>query len=113
MEVARTRAGAVVSVPALRGDPLVCRFSLSSGLQAAGSPVFPGLLSLPGIPGFSQNPPQSSLQELQHSAAAQSALLQQVSRPCPPTKQRPRSLLLSDTPARARVTEQPVGRCAH
>lgn len=53
-------------------------FSLSSGLQAAGSSVFPGLLSLPGIPGFSQAPPQSSLQELQHSAAAQSALLQQV-----------------------------------
>lgn len=53
-------------------------FSLSSGLQAAGSSVFPGLLSLPGIPGFSQTPPQSSLQELQHSAAAQSALLQQV-----------------------------------
>ena len=54
-------------------------FSLSSGLQAAGSSVFPGLLSLPGIPGFPQNPSQSSLQELQHNAAAQSALLQQVS----------------------------------
>ncbi|XP_016016855.2 proline and serine-rich protein 1 isoform X1 [Rousettus aegyptiacus] len=57
---------------------LVAQASLSSGLQAAGSSVFPGLLSLPGIPGFSQNPPQSSLQELQHNAAAQSALLQQV-----------------------------------
>ncbi|OWK00644.1 hypothetical protein Celaphus_00016568, partial [Cervus elaphus hippelaphus] len=56
----------------------LCCFSLSSGLQAAGSSVFPGLLSLPGIPGFSQNPSQSSLQELQHNAAAQSALLQQV-----------------------------------
>lgn len=56
----------------------ICCFSLSSGLQAAGSSVFPGLLSLPGIPGFSQNPSQSSLQELQHNAAAQSALLQQV-----------------------------------
>lgn len=56
----------------------VNHFSLSSGLQAAGSSVFPGLLSLPGIPGFSQNPSQSSLQELQHNAAAQSALLQQV-----------------------------------
>ncbi|XP_021569851.1 proline and serine-rich protein 1 [Carlito syrichta] len=51
---------------------------LSSGLQAASSSVFSGLLSLPGIPGFSQNPSQSSLQELQHNAAAQSALLQQV-----------------------------------
>lgn len=58
------------------------RFSLSSGLQAAGSSVFPGLLSLPGIPGFSQNPSQSSLQDLQHNAAAQSALLQQVNRQC-------------------------------
>ncbi|XP_008591322.1 PREDICTED: proline and serine-rich protein 1 isoform X2 [Galeopterus variegatus] len=57
---------------------LVAQASLSSGLQAAGSSVFPGLLSLPGIPGFSQTPSQSSLQELQHNAAAQSALLQQV-----------------------------------
>ncbi|XP_043747733.1 proline and serine-rich protein 1 [Cervus elaphus] len=57
---------------------LVAQAGLSSGLQAAGSSVFPGLLSLPGIPGFSQNPSQSSLQELQHNAAAQSALLQQV-----------------------------------
>uniref|UniRef100_A0A8C6DSV0 Proline and serine rich 1 n=1 Tax=Moschus moschiferus TaxID=68415 RepID=A0A8C6DSV0_MOSMO len=57
---------------------LVAQAGLSSGLQAAGSTVFPGLLSLPGIPGFSQNPSQSSLQELQHNAAAQSALLQQV-----------------------------------
>ncbi|XP_047579198.1 proline and serine-rich protein 1 isoform X1 [Lutra lutra] len=57
---------------------LVAQAGLSSGLQATGSSVFPGLLSLPGIPGFSQNPSQSSLQELQHNAAAQSALLQQV-----------------------------------
>ncbi|DAA24015.1 proline and serine-rich protein 1 isoform X2 [Bos indicus x Bos taurus] len=57
---------------------LVAQAGLSSGLQAAGSSGFPGLLSLPGIPGFSQNPSQSSLQELQHNAAAQSALLQQV-----------------------------------
>ncbi|XP_062958518.1 proline and serine-rich protein 1 isoform X3 [Cynocephalus volans] len=57
---------------------LVAQASLSSGLQAAGGSVFPGLLSLPGIPGFSQTPSQSSLQELQHNAAAQSALLQQV-----------------------------------
>ncbi|XP_028904140.1 proline and serine-rich protein 1 [Ornithorhynchus anatinus] len=57
---------------------LVAQAGLSSGLQAAGNSVFPGLLSLPGIPGFSQNPSQSSLQELQHNAAAQSALLQQV-----------------------------------
>ncbi|KAL2770213.1 proline and serine-rich protein 1 isoform 1 [Daubentonia madagascariensis] len=57
---------------------LVAQAGLSSGLQAAGSSVFPGLLSLPAIPGFSQNPSQSSLQELQHNAAAQSALLQQV-----------------------------------
>ncbi|KAG8524718.1 Proline and serine-rich protein 1, partial [Galemys pyrenaicus] len=57
---------------------LVAQAGLSSGLQAAGSSVFPGLLSLPGIPGFSQNPSQSSLQELQHNTAAQSALLQQV-----------------------------------
>ncbi|XP_024611405.1 proline and serine-rich protein 1 [Neophocaena asiaeorientalis asiaeorientalis] len=64
--------------PYLRFDLFFYRFSLSSGLQAAGSSVFPGLLSLPGIPGFSQNPSQSSLQELQHNAAAQSALLQQV-----------------------------------
>ncbi|KAM8785365.1 proline and serine-rich protein 1 isoform 2-T2 [Rhynchonycteris naso] len=57
---------------------LVAQASLSSGLQAASSSVFPGLLSLPGIPGFSQSPSQSSLQELQHSAATQSALLQQA-----------------------------------
>ncbi|XP_007521643.1 proline and serine-rich protein 1 [Erinaceus europaeus] len=57
---------------------LVAQAGLSSGLQAPGSSVFPGLLSLPGIPGFSQNPSQTSLQELQHNAAAQSALLQQV-----------------------------------
>ncbi|ELW61917.1 hypothetical protein TREES_T100017172 [Tupaia chinensis] len=57
---------------------LVAQAGLSSGLQAAGSSVFSGLLSLPGIPGFSQNPSQSSLQELQHNAAAQSALLQQL-----------------------------------
>ncbi|XP_064126277.1 proline and serine-rich protein 1 isoform X3 [Loxodonta africana] len=57
---------------------LVAQAGLSSGLQAAGGSVFPGLLSLPGIPGFSQNPSQPSLQELQHNAAAQSALLQQV-----------------------------------
>ncbi|XP_069323409.1 proline and serine-rich protein 1 isoform X2 [Eulemur rufifrons] len=57
---------------------LVAQAGLSSGLQAAGSSVFPGLLSLPAIPGFSQNPSQSSLQELQHNAATQSALLQQV-----------------------------------
>ncbi|OXB52605.1 hypothetical protein ASZ78_009129 [Callipepla squamata] len=50
--------------------------SLTSGLQAPGNAVFPGLLSLPGIPGFPQSAAQSSLQELQHSAAAQSALLQ-------------------------------------
>ncbi|XP_012666810.1 proline and serine-rich protein 1 [Otolemur garnettii] len=57
---------------------LVAQAGLSSGLQAAGGSVFPGLLSLPGIPGFSQSPSQSSLQEFQHNAAAQSALLQQV-----------------------------------
>ncbi|KAK2490140.1 hypothetical protein MC885_014778, partial [Smutsia gigantea] len=57
---------------------LVAQAGLSSGLHAAGSSVFPGLLSLPGVPGFSQTPAQSSLQESQHSAAARSALLQQV-----------------------------------
>ncbi|EMP25314.1 Putative protein C13orf23 [Chelonia mydas] len=55
---------------------LVAQAGLTSGLQAPGNTVFPGLLSLPGIPGFSQSAAQSSLQELQHSAAAQSALLQ-------------------------------------
>ena len=54
-------------------------FSLTSGLQTPGNAVFPGLLSLPGIPGFPQSAAQSSLQELQHSAAAQSALLQVTS----------------------------------
>lgn len=53
-----------------------CIFSLTSGLQAPGNTVFPGLLSLPAIPGLAQSASQSSLQELQHSAAAQSALLQ-------------------------------------
>uniref|UniRef100_A0A452V054 Proline and serine rich 1 n=1 Tax=Ursus maritimus TaxID=29073 RepID=A0A452V054_URSMA len=68
-----------VSLPGSNfNSALVAQAGLSSGLQAAGSSVFPGLLSLPGIPGFSQNPSQSSLQELQHNAAAQSALLQQV-----------------------------------
>uniref|UniRef100_A0A674J8W2 DUF4476 domain-containing protein n=1 Tax=Terrapene triunguis TaxID=2587831 RepID=A0A674J8W2_9SAUR len=55
---------------------LVAQAGLTSGLQTPGNPVFPGLLSLPGIPGFTQSAAQSSLQELQHSAAAQSALLQ-------------------------------------
>ncbi|XP_044291881.1 proline and serine-rich protein 1 isoform X2 [Varanus komodoensis] len=55
---------------------LVAQAGLNSGLQAPGNTVFPGLLSLPGIPGLAQSATQSSLQELQHSAAAQSALLQ-------------------------------------
>ncbi|KAL8169203.1 UNVERIFIED_CONTAM: hypothetical protein K2H54_039828 [Gekko kuhli] len=55
---------------------LVAQAGLTSGLQAPGNTVFPGLLSLPGIPGLAQSVTQSSLQELQHSAAAQSALLQ-------------------------------------
>ncbi|KYO34331.1 proline and serine-rich protein 1 [Alligator mississippiensis] len=55
---------------------LVAQAGLTSGLQTPGNTVFPGLLSLPGIPGFPQSAAQSSLQELQHSAAAQSALLQ-------------------------------------
>lgn len=62
----------------LPADLFLCHRSLSSGLHAAGSSVFPGLLSLPG---FSQTPAQPSLQESQHSAAARSALLQQVSGP--------------------------------
>ncbi|KAI5129653.1 Proline And Serine-Rich Protein 1 [Manis pentadactyla] len=57
---------------------LVAQAGLSSGLHAAGGAVFPGLLSLPGVPGFSQTPAQASLQESQHSATARSALLQQV-----------------------------------
>ncbi|XP_053143425.1 proline and serine-rich protein 1 isoform X3 [Hemicordylus capensis] len=55
---------------------LVAQAGLTSGLQTPGNTVFPGLLSLPGIPGLAQSATQSSLQELQHSAAAQSALLQ-------------------------------------
>ncbi|XP_077179281.1 proline and serine-rich protein 1 isoform X1 [Paroedura picta] len=55
---------------------LVAQAGLTSGLQAPGNTVFPGLLSLPGIPGLAQSAAQSSLQELQHTAAAQSALLQ-------------------------------------
>ncbi|XP_053772570.1 proline and serine-rich protein 1 isoform X2 [Desmodus rotundus] len=57
---------------------LVAQASLSSGLQAAGGSVFPGLLSLPGVPGFSQSAAQPALQDLPHGAAAQPALLQQV-----------------------------------
>ncbi|NXY84353.1 PRSR1 protein, partial [Alcedo cyanopectus] len=55
---------------------LVAQAGLTSGLQTPGNAVFPGLLSLPGIPGFPQSTAQPSLQELQHTAAAQSALLQ-------------------------------------
>ncbi|XP_066467261.1 proline and serine-rich protein 1 isoform X2 [Tiliqua scincoides] len=55
---------------------LVAQAGLTSGLPAPGSAVFPGLLSLPGIPGLAQSANQPSLQELQHTAAAQSALLQ-------------------------------------
>ncbi|KAK9409607.1 proline and serine-rich protein 1 [Crotalus adamanteus] len=55
---------------------LVAQAGLTSGLQAPGNTVFPGLLSLPAIPGLAQSATQSPLQELQHSAAAQSALLQ-------------------------------------
>ncbi|XP_077014153.1 proline and serine-rich protein 1 isoform X2 [Tamandua tetradactyla] len=57
---------------------LVAQAGLSSGLPAASGSVFSGLLSLPGIPGFSQNPSQSSLQEFQRSTAAQPAAFQQV-----------------------------------
>lgn len=55
---------------------LVAQAGLTSGLPAPGNAVFPGLLSLPGIPGLAPSASQPSLQELQHSAAAQSALLQ-------------------------------------
>uniref|UniRef100_H3AQF5 Proline and serine rich 1 n=1 Tax=Latimeria chalumnae TaxID=7897 RepID=H3AQF5_LATCH len=55
---------------------LVAQASLTSGLQTAGNAAFSGLLSFPGIPGFSQSAPQASLPGLQHAAAAQSALLQ-------------------------------------
>lgn len=67
-------------------------FSLTSGLPAPGNAVFPGLLSLPGIPGLAPSASQPSLQELQHSAAAQSALLQVTG---PPAHRWALSLVLS------------------
>ncbi|XP_039601763.1 proline and serine-rich protein 1 isoform X4 [Polypterus senegalus] len=54
---------------------LVAQAGLSGGLQPTGNAAFPGLLSFPGIPGFSQSPSPASLSGLQHTAV-QSALLQ-------------------------------------
>ncbi|XP_058887239.1 proline and serine-rich protein 1 [Acipenser ruthenus] len=54
---------------------LVAQAGMTPGLQPAGNAAFPGLLSFPGIHGFSQSPSPASLSGLQHSAV-QSALLQ-------------------------------------
>ncbi|XP_074468132.1 proline and serine-rich protein 1 isoform X2 [Sebastes fasciatus] len=48
---------------------------LSSGLQPPGSSGFPGLLSFPGVPGFSPSASPATLSGL-HNQAMQSALLQ-------------------------------------
>ncbi|KAG5284256.1 hypothetical protein AALO_G00024650 [Alosa alosa] len=56
--------------PALVGQP-----GLTSGLQAAGGGSFPGLLSFPGMTGFSSAPSPATLSGL-HNQAMQSALLQ-------------------------------------
>ncbi|XP_062392559.1 proline and serine-rich protein 1 isoform X2 [Sardina pilchardus] len=56
--------------PALVGQP-----GLTSGLQAAGGGSFPGLLSFPGMTGFSSSPSPATLSGL-HNQAMQSALLQ-------------------------------------
>ncbi|XP_069002457.1 proline and serine-rich protein 1 isoform X1 [Embiotoca jacksoni] len=48
---------------------------LSSGLQPPGSSGFPGLLSFPGVPGFSPSASPAALSGL-HNQAMQSALLQ-------------------------------------
>lgn len=50
---------------------------LSSGLQPPGSSGFPGLLSFPGVPGFSPSASSAALGGL-HNQAMQSALLQVV-----------------------------------
>uniref|UniRef100_A0A3B3ZXL9 DUF4476 domain-containing protein n=1 Tax=Periophthalmus magnuspinnatus TaxID=409849 RepID=A0A3B3ZXL9_9GOBI len=53
---------------------------LSSGLQAPGGSGFPGLLSFPGVPGFSPSPSPAALSGL-HNPSMQSALLQAHSTP--------------------------------
>lgn len=50
-------------------------YRLSSGLQPPGSSGFPGLLSFPGVPGFSPSASPATLGGL-HNPAMQSALLQ-------------------------------------
>ncbi|XP_030648447.1 proline and serine-rich protein 1 isoform X2 [Chanos chanos] len=54
---------------------LVGQAGLSSGLQAPSGATFPGLLSFPGMPGFSPSPSPAALSGL-HNPAVQSALLQ-------------------------------------
>ncbi|XP_028840731.1 proline and serine-rich protein 1 isoform X2 [Denticeps clupeoides] len=56
--------------PALVGQP-----GLTSGMQAPGGAGFPGLLSFPGVPGFSPSASPAALSGL-HNPAVQSALLQ-------------------------------------
>ncbi|XP_034406428.1 proline and serine-rich protein 1 isoform X1 [Cyclopterus lumpus] len=77
--VAAAAAGVPSSSPVLPG--FASAFSsnfqpgLSSGLQPPGSSGFPGLLSFPGVPGFSPSASPANLGGL-HNPAMQSALLQ-------------------------------------
>lgn len=56
-------------------------YRLSSGLQPPGSSGFPGLLSFPGVPGFSPSASPANLGGL-HNPDMQSALLQVYTHAC-------------------------------
>ncbi|XP_037125618.1 proline and serine-rich protein 1 isoform X1 [Syngnathus acus] len=83
MQAAVVAAAAAAGVPA--SSPVLPGFAsafssnfqpgLSSGLQAQGNSAFPGLLSFPGVPGFSPAASPAALGGL-HNPAMQPALLQ-------------------------------------
>ncbi|XP_042355695.1 proline and serine-rich protein 1 isoform X2 [Plectropomus leopardus] len=83
LQAAAVAAAAAAGVPS--SSPVLPGFAsafssnfqpgLSSGLQPPGSSGFPGLLSFPGVPGFSPSASPATLSGL-HNPAMQSALLQ-------------------------------------
>ncbi|KAA8586907.1 hypothetical protein FQN60_000743 [Etheostoma spectabile] len=83
LQAAAAAAAAAAGVPS--SSPVLPGFAsafssnfqpgLSSGLQPPGSSGFPGLLSFPGVPGFSPSASSATLGGL-HNPAMQSALLQ-------------------------------------
>lgn len=61
-------------LPASGNNRSAC-FRLGGGLQGPGSGAFPGLLSFPGVPGFTPSASPAALSGL-HNPTMQSALLQ-------------------------------------